>query len=72
MASALIYRALAEKKTHENTLLGGAKGSTEKFGPLKAVLGKISGLFADRTVRLQSPAESRPLTESLGIRCRWE
>ena len=51
MASAFIHRAPAAKKTHESTLLGGAKGNTEKFGPLKVVLGKIPGLFADRTVR---------------------
>ena len=72
MASALIYRALAEKKTHENTLPGGVKSSTEKFGPLKVVLGKIPGLFADRSVRLQSPIQSGPLTESSGNRCRGE
>ena len=54
IASALIYRALAEKKTHKNTLFGGAKGSTEKLGPLKVVLGKIPGLFADRRVRYSS------------------
>ena len=57
MASALIYRrAPVAKKTHESTLLRGAKGNREKFGPLKAVLGNIPGLFADRTVRLQSLA----------------
>ena len=53
IGSAFIYRALAEKKTRENTLLGGAKGGTEKLGPLKVVLGKIPGVFADRTVHLQ-------------------
>ena len=55
MASALIYRVLVAKKTYKNPLLGGAKGTTEMFGPLKAVLEKIPGLFADCTVRLQSP-----------------
>ena len=55
-ASALIYHALVAKKTHEHTLLGGAKSNTEKFGPLKVVLEKSRALFTDRTVRLQSPA----------------
>ena len=56
IASALVYRALVARKTQEHTLLGGAKSNTEKFGPLKVVLEKICALFADRTVRLQSPA----------------
>ena len=54
MASALVYRASVAKKTHEHTLLRGAKSNTEKFGPLKLVLEKICALFADRTVRLRS------------------
>ena len=54
MASALIYRSLVAKKTHGNTLIGGAKGGTEKLGPLKVVLGKIPGLFADHRVRYSS------------------
>ena len=53
IASALIYRALVARKTHENTLLRGAKSNTEMFGSLKAVLEKIPALFADSTVRLQ-------------------
>ena len=56
MASAHVDHAPVAKKTHEHTLLGGAKSNTEKFGPLKVVLEKIRALFADRTVRLQSPA----------------
>ena len=56
MASALVYRVPVAKKTHEHTLLGGAKSNTEKFGPLKVVLEKIPALFADRMVRSQSPA----------------
>ena len=56
ITSALIYRALVARKTHEHTLLLGTKSNTEKFGPLKVVLEKIHELFADRTVRLQSPA----------------
>ena len=56
MASTLIYRAPVANKTHQDTLLGGAKGNAEKFGPLKIVLEKIRALFADHTVRLQSPA----------------
>ena len=68
-ASALVYHALVAKKTHEHTLLGGAKSNTEKFGPLKVVLEKILALFADRTVRLQTPAQSSPLTQFSGSRC---
>ena len=71
-ASALIYRALVAGKTNKHALLGGAKSNTEKFGPLKVVLEKICALFADRTVRLQSPAQSSPLTRFPGIRCRRE
>ena len=56
ITSALIYRALVARETHEHTLLRGTKSNTEKFGPLKVVLEKIRELFADRTVRLQSPA----------------
>ena len=56
MASVHIDHAPVAKKTHENTLLGGAKSNTEKFGPLKVVLENIRVLFADRTVRLLSPA----------------
>ena len=55
-ASALVHHAPVAKKTHEHTLVEGAKSNTEKFGPLKVVLEKIRALFADRTVRLQSPA----------------
>ena len=70
MASALIYRALVAKKAREHALLGGAKGTTEKFGPLKVVLENIHALFADRTVRLQPPAQGSPLTQFSGNLCR--
>ena len=55
-ASTPTYHALVAKKTRESTLLRGAKSNTGKFGPLKEVLEKIRALFADRTVRLRSPA----------------
>jgi hypothetical protein len=58
MMSALIYRALVAKKTHECTSLEGAERKMKKFGPFKVVLGKIPALFADRVVRLQPPAQS--------------
>ena len=51
MVLALIYRAPAAKKTHEHTLLVGARRDVECFGSLKVVLGKISALFADGAVR---------------------
>ena len=70
IASALVYHALVAKKTHEHTLLGGAKSNMEKFGPLKVVLEKIRALFADRTVRLRSPAKDSPLTRFSGSHYR--
>ena len=68
IASTLIYLALVAKKTREDTFLVDARIKTEKFGPLKVVLGKIPALFADRTVRLQSPTQSSPLTQISGNR----
>ena len=72
MVLALMYHATDTEKTHENALPEGAKSNTEKFGPLKVVLGTIPALFADRTVRLWSLAYSSPLTQFSGIRCRGQ
>jgi hypothetical protein len=55
-----IYRAIDAVKSHANTLPDAAESNAEKFGPLKVVLGKIPALFANRTVRLWSPAYSSP------------
>ena len=43
-------------KAPVKTSVGVARRDTEKFGSLKAVLGKIPALCANRTVRSQSPA----------------
>ena len=72
MVLTLIYHTPAAKETHEHTLLRIAKGDIEKFGPLKAVLGEIPALIADRTVCLQSPAEGSPLRQFSGHHCRGE
>ena len=57
---ALIYRVPAAKRARSATLLGG-EAATERFGPLKVVLGAIPALYANSEVRLVSPAPSSPL-----------
>jgi len=39
-----------------------AKEDTHGFGPLKAILGAISGIYTDREVRLRPPVQSSSLT----------
>ena len=72
MAFALPYHAIAVKRARKGTLLGSANESTEKFCPLKVALAAIPAFFANRKVRLWSPAHSSPSTNaSLGNRrCR--
>ena len=66
---ALIYRVPAAKRARSATLLGG-EAATERFGPLKVVLGAIPALYANREVRLVSSAPSSPLVNEFpGNRC---
>jgi hypothetical protein len=46
----LSHHVPAAKRAREGTLLGDASEATEKFGPLKFVLGSIPALFANREV----------------------
>ena len=67
--SALIYRVPVAKRARRATMLGG-EASTERFGPLKVVLGAIAALYANREVRLVSPAPSSRLMNAFpGNRC---
>ena len=69
--SALIYRVPAAKRARSATLLGG-EVATERFGPLKVVLGAIPALYANREVRLVSPALSSPLVNAFPGNCCCE
>ena len=44
------FRVPAAKRASKGTLLGGTDEAAEKFGPLKAILGSIPALFANREV----------------------
>ena len=46
----------SHKENKRKYLTWGRKGNAKKFGPLSVVLEKIPGLFADHTVRSQTPA----------------
>jgi hypothetical protein len=64
-------RVPAAKRARKNTVFGGANEAAEKFGPLKAILGTIPALFANREVRPYSPTWDLSLTNiSLGVRSR--
>ena len=66
MVSPLVYCAPAAKKPRETPKFWGAKGDTEKFGPLKVALGNIPALSAIHTVCLQSPAHNHHFTQFSG------
>ena len=57
---ALAYRAPAAKRARKGSLLEGVGGNTEKFGPLKVVLGGIPPLYANHEVRLKLSAQAPP------------
>ena len=58
------------KRARRGTLLGGVQDDTEKFGPLKVVLGTIVALYANHEVRLKPRAQCFPFTNALpGNRC---
>ena len=67
----LIYRVPVAKRARRATLLGG-EAATERFGPLKVVLGAIPALHANRKVRLVSPAPSSPLMNAFPGSCCHE
>ena len=56
-ALALVCHALVadSEKAREETSLVGGKDNTEKFGPLKSVLGNVPALYANSEVCLQPP-----------------
>ena len=62
---ALAYRAPAAKRARKGTLLEGAGDNTEKFCPLKVVLGAIPALCANHEVRLKLSVLPSPLTNML-------
>ena len=68
---ALAYRAPVAKRARKDTLLKDG-GSTEKFGPLKVVLGAIPALYANREVRLKLSTKASPLTNTLVDDHRYE
>ena len=62
---ALIYRVPVAKRARR-----ASEAATESFGPLKAVLGAVLAHYANREVRLVSPAPSSPLVNAFpGNRC---
>ena len=66
---ALIYRVPVEKRARRATLPGG-EAATERFGPLKVVLGAIPALYSNREVRLAYLAPTSPSVNAfLGNRC---
>ena len=70
--SVVAYRAQATKIARKGTLLEGVGGNTEKFGPLKVVLGSILALHANREVRLKLSTKASPLTNTLVDDHRYE
>ena len=57
------------ERARRGTLLGGAQGDTEKFGPLKVVLGAIPAIYANHEVRLKPCAQHSPFTNTLLGNC---
>ena len=58
LAFALFHRVQVTQRDCKGTSLEDVKGATEKFGPLKAVLGAIPAIYANREVRRQQPQDS--------------
>ena len=57
------------KRARRGTLLGGVQDDTEKFGPLKVVLGTIVALYANHEVCLKPRAQHFPFTNTLPGNC---
>ena len=64
----LIYPVPVAKRARRATLLGG-EAATERFGPLKVVLGAIPALHANREVCLVSRAPSSSLVNAFPGDC---
>ena len=62
MEFTLLYNVPVAKRARKGTLLGDPKEATEKFGPLKVVLGAIPAEYANREVRSYLPSQNSPLT----------
>ena len=62
---AFIHDVPVAKRARRGTLLGGAQDDTEKFGPLKVVLGAIPALYANHEVRLKPHARNFHFTKTL-------
>ena len=54
---ALLHHASAAKRARKGTLLGDPKEASEKFGPLKVVLGTVPAVYANREVRSYLPSQ---------------
>jgi hypothetical protein len=65
VALALFHRVPVEKRAREGSLLGDSREATEKFGPLKVVLGEIPALYAHREVRSHPSSQTSPLIKTL-------
>ena len=52
------------KRARERSFLGDSIEATKKFSPFKDVLGALPAFFANREVRLSSPAHNSPLTDT--------
>ena len=67
MVSPLVYWApVAEKAREKTPKFRGVKSDTEKFEPLKVVLGNIPALCAKHVVRSPPPAHNRHFTQFSG------
>ena len=70
---AFIHDVPVAERARRGTLLGGAQDDTEKFGPLKVVLGTIIALYANHhEVRLKPRAQHFPFTNTLPGNCCCE
>ena len=63
----------AAERALKGILFGDTKEAIGKFGPLRAVLGAIPAVYANREVRRKYPSQIPPLTNKFsGIHYYWE
>ena len=60
----LFHSVPVAERGHTGTSLEDVKEVTEKFGPLKAVLGAVPAIYANREVRRQQPQNSTLMNTS--------